>query len=422
MTGADKSATLPWSTVWTAAMQGPYPTGRPTSQPDLELVFPLPARGARDQSFRLVLRPSLWGSHLRLRFSNALGARDLVIREAHVGLHGSSSAVLAGTNRPVLFEGRTLVVIPPGADLWSDAVALDHLPPPGPLLEGRKLAVSFHVEGESGPMTWHAKAMQTSYVSAPGVRPQCADEGEAGFPYSTTSWFFLDAVDMRSHAPVIVCFGDSITDGSGSTINADDRWPDTLARRLRAAGYRSAVVNQGVSANQIVHPAAYDVTQPTDGGPSALERLDRDVIGLSGVTTVIWLEGINDFGLSKAGVEDVAAGVAQGVARLRAGIPGVRVLAGLLTTAFGATMETHGNAEVEGKRHAHNEFLRSCGLFDGLIDFDSPTRDPQSGGLRAHMKPNSSLGGPGDGLHPNRLGYQAMGAAIDLRLVEPARD
>ena len=412
---------IAWATVWTGAAQGPYPAGKSTAQPDLGHAFPDPARGACDQSFRMVLRPSLWGSHLRLRFSNALGARPLDLCDVHVGLHGTSSAVLAGTNRPVLFGGRASARIPAGADLWSDPVALDHLPADHGLLEGRKLAVSFHVAGESGPMTWHAKAMQTSYVSAPGAAPRCADEGEAGFPFPTTSWYFLDAVDMRADAPVIVCFGDSITDGSATTINGDDRWPDVLARRLRAAGLRAAVVNQGVSANEIIHPAVYDIARPTDGGPCALERLQRDVISLSGVATVIWLEAINDFGRGKASVEDVTAGVAKGVARLRAGIPGVRLFAGLLTSALGSTIETHGGAEVEAKRIAYNAFLRSCGLFDGVIDFDAPTRDPQTGGLRAHMKPGSSIGGPGDGLHPNRLGYLAMGAAVDLDLVATRR-
>ena len=113
------------------------------------------------------------------------------------------------------------------------------------------------------------------------------------------------------------------------------------------------------------------------------------------------------------------AGVTTGVASIRAGVPGVRVIAALLTPALGSTIETHGGAQVDAKRRAYNDFLRHGGLFDGVIDFDTPTRDPQTGGLHAPMKPGSSIGGPGDGLHPNRLGYQAMGAAVDLALVAP---
>jgi len=417
MSALETSESLPWATVWTASSQGPYPAGKPTAQPEMGFVFPDPARGACDQSFRMVLRPSLWGTHLRLRFSNALGARDLCLRDVHAGLQASSSAIVRGTNRPVLFGGRTSVVIPPGAYIWSDPAPLDHLGTA--MLEGRKLAVSFHVEGDSGPMTWHAKALQTSYLSPPHAASRSADEDEAGFPFPTASWFFLDAVDMRADAPVIVCFGDSITDGSGSTLNGDDRWPDVLARRLSRAGILAAVVNQGIGANEIIYPATYDLTRPTDGGPSALERLERDVIALSGVSTVIWLEAINDFGRGEASVEDVIAGVTKGVAKLRAGVAGVRIIAGLLTTALGATIETHGGQQVEARRRAYNDFLRHGGLFDGVIDFDAPTRDPQTGGLHAPMKPGSSIGGPGDGLHPNRLGYQAMGEAVDLRLVGP---
>ena len=98
-------------------------------------------------------------------------------------------------------------------------------------LTGRKLAVSFHVAGESGPMTWHAKALQTSYVSSPGSGSKGASEDEAAFPYSTASWFFLDALEMMAPADsfAIVAFGDSITDGTASTMNGDDRWPDVSA-------------------------------------------------------------------------------------------------------------------------------------------------------------------------------------------------
>src|SRR6185295_12310548 len=170
--------------------------------------------------------------------------------------------------------------------------------PRGGAIVGRKVVVSFHVPGESGPMTWHAKALQTSYLTAPGSGSRSADESEAAFPFSTASWFFLDALDMRTAAAnqAIVAFGDSISDGTLSTMNGDDRWPDVLARRLRAAyGNRVSVVNAGIGGNQVVGPKEYSPQKPFPGGPSALARLERDVLTLSGVTHVIWLEGINDF-------------------------------------------------------------------------------------------------------------------------------
>ena len=165
--------------------------------------------------------------------------------------------------------------------MWSDPVALDFVDDPDSRsLAQRKLAVSFHVVGESGAMTWHAKALQTSYVSFPGVGACSRFEHEGGFPLSVNSWFFLDALDMRMPAAAyaVVAFGDSITDGSLSTLNGDDRWPDVLARRLRNAhGNRIAVVNGGIGGNQVVGPAHHSAEQPFPGGPSALARLESEM-------------------------------------------------------------------------------------------------------------------------------------------------
>ena len=191
--------------------------------------------GAGTQTFRLILRPSLWGRQVRLRFSNAFGTRPLSLDGAFIGLQMGGAALVPGTNRPVRFGGREGVTIQPGEWVWSDAVELPFAAEQNsPLLAGRKLAVSFHVAGESGPMTWHAKALQTSYVTAPGAGASGGEEGEASFPFSTTSWFFLDAVDVMAPSDtVVVCaFGDSITDGTHSTLNVNDRWMNTLSPPL----------------------------------------------------------------------------------------------------------------------------------------------------------------------------------------------
>ncbi len=215
---------------------------------------------------------------------------------------------------------------------------------------------------------------------------------------------------------VIVAFGDSITDGTASTLNGDDRWPDVFARRVHAvAGNRYAVVNEGIGGNEVVGPPDY-AAKPTPGGPSALDRLQRDVISLPGVSTVIWLEGINDFGARDASAQAVSDGVREGVKRLRERIPGVRIYMATLTGALNST-PTHGRAEVEAKRQEYNQFIRSAGIFDGVIDFDAITLDPKTGELKADYQPNSTIGGPGDKLHPNRAGYAAMGNGIDLKMV-----
>ena len=408
-----------WVAAWTASAHGPYPVGNPTAQPELKFAFPDAARGAVDQSFRMIVRPDVWGRQARIRLSNAFGTQPVTFDGAYIGLQTSGSAVMVGSSGPVTFSGQRAVTVAPGKDVLSDAVSLPFVKSAGdPMLNGRRLAVSFHVVGESGPMTWHAKALTTSYVSAPGAGSRANEEPESSFPLSTTSWYFLDAVEMTAPPAtrVIVAFGDSITDGTASTLNGDDRWPDVFARRLHAAaGDRFSVVNEGIGGNQVVGPADY-AAKPLPGGPSALDRLQRDVISLPGVSAVIWLEGINDFGAAGASAQAVSDGVRDGVKRLRASIPGVRIYMATLTGALNST-PTHGTPEVEAKRKEYNDFIRSSGIFDGVIDFDAITLDPKTGELKAEFQPNSTTGGPGDKLHPNRAGYAAMGNGIDLVMI-----
>src|SRR5262245_57404173 len=301
-------------------------------------------------------------------------------------------------------------MIAPGKLAWSDAVDLPYAKDPTSLaLVGRKLAVSFHVVGTSGPMTWHAKALQTSYVSPPNSGALSTAVSDAGFPYTTASWFFLDAIDVMAPADtaVVVCFGDSITDGTGTTMNGDDRWPDVLSRRMHDAyGAREAAVNAGIGGNRVVGPDDYD-KNPIGGGPGALDRLDRDVLGLSGVTAVIWMEGINDFGAANTSVVAVIDGLREGIKRMRAN-GGMKVIGATLTSALNSTITSHGRPEVEQKRQALNKFIRESGHFDAVADFDAVTIDRSSGEILPQFQPSSTIGGPGDKLHPNRAGYAAM--------------
>jgi len=408
-----------WVTSWAASVQGPYPIGNPSAQPVQKFAFPAPEAGARDQTFRLIVMPDVWGKQARLRFSNALGTRPVTFDGVYVGLQLGSAAVAAGTNRPVTFGGKPSVTVEPGKDMWSDGVALPFVKDVK-LLGGRKLAVSFHVAGETGPMTWHAKALQTSYVTAPGAGAKGDANDESAFPFSTASWFFLEAVDMMAPADtkVIVAFGDSITDGTASTMNGDDRWPNVLARRLAAAGHRAAVINAGIGGNQVVGPAEYSPQQPFPGGPSSMMRIERDVLTLSGVTAMIWLEGINDFSKNgNASAQAVQDRMKEVVAKVRAKIPGIRIYGATAPTALNATNAAHGSAEQNDKRKALNEFVRTGGVFDGVVDFDKATFDAATGELKPEFVPESTTGGPGDKLHPNRAGYLAMSNAIDLEMI-----
>ncbi len=417
-----------WVTSWAASSQGPYPIGNSSAMPDMSRVFPVAAdgaQGARDQTFRLIARPTLWGRETRIRMTNALGTKPVTFDSVHVGLQHSGAEVTAGTHRAITFDAKSRVTVAPGHSAWSDAVTLPFVHDAASHeLAGRKLAVSFHVVGESGPMTWHAKALQSSYVTWPGAGAKGHEESEVSFPFATAAWFFVDALNMRAgdDAYAVVTFGDSITDGTGSTLNGDDRWPDVLERRLRAAyGNRVAVVNAGIGGNQVVGPAVYPPPgNPFPGGPSALSRLERDVLTLSGVKAVIWLEGINDFSRNgNASVEAVTHGLREGVARMRERLPGVRVIGATVVSALGATSPAHGFKEQDDKRRQLNDFIRTSGVFDGVADFDQVVTDPQTGAMRAEFVPDNTVGGPGDKLHPNRLGYLAMGSTIDLKLLAP---
>jgi len=417
-----QSARLPagqkWVATWAASVHGPYPSGNPSAQPDLKFAFPDPAQGAADQSFRLIVKPDLWGNRFRIRLANTFGTQPVTFDAIYAGVSASAGNVAKGTHRPVSFDGQRSVTIAPGASSYSDAVELKL--PDGALTDGRKLAISFHVAGPTGPMTWHAKALQTSYLSRPRSGVHTSEDDDAAFPFTTTSWYFLDAVDVMAPAnTVVVCaFGDSITDGTLSTLNGDDRWPDVLSRRLHLAyGNRVSVVNAGIGGNRILTPESYPPPQPFPGGPSALQRLDRDLFGLSGLSAVVLLEGINDIS-SGASADAIIAGMKELVSRVKG--KGIRIVGATITPSLTANGNS-GTADANVRRQAVNTFIRTGGIFDAVADFDAATVDPATGALREEFVPNSTIGGAGDRLHPNRAGYQAMGNAVDLKIFAPAR-
>jgi lysophospholipase L1-like esterase len=264
----------------------------------------------------------------------------------------------------------------------------------------------------------------TSYISAAGSGDRTGDELGSSFGYTTTSWFILDAVEVRAprRAPVIVAFGDSITDGTFSTNNANDRWVDLLALRLHAAyGGDISVVNAALTGNALTRDM---------GGPAGLSRLDRDVLGAAGVSTVILLEGINDLGAQNVSPDELMAAYQQVVNRLHAA--GVRVITGTLTPALVPAQDystntlgsvygpAYGAPATELARQQVNAFIRTSGIFDGVVDFEAAVIDPATGSMRAEYAP-SSMGGPGDYLHPNHGGLMAMANAVDLSLLMPRR-
>jgi len=276
----------------------------------------------------------------------------------------------------------------------------------------RTIVFSGWIEGESGPITWHAKALATSYLSHPNTRVSKDNFSELAFPFSTTSVFFLDAVDadLPNNCQAIVAFGDSLTNGTFTTLNGFDRWTDVLQRMLISMGRTEiAVLNAGIGGNQVLSPLS--IHEPWRGGPAAIERLERDVLSLSGVQTVIWLQGINDFSDNgNAELEAVKNGMTQAVHRLRAA--GIRVIGATLPSAFNSTRQGHGHPVQNEKRQAFNQFILSSGLHDAVVDIDKVLTNSKTGCLDALFDSDNTLGGPGDGLHPNRAGHAAMANEI----------
>jgi lysophospholipase L1-like esterase len=252
-------------------------------------------------------------------------------------------------------------------------------------------------------LTIHQAAFQTNYVSEAGNFV-----GRVPFPTAARiqNWIALARVEVLAPATTvgIVTFGDSITDGTRSTPDSNNRWPDQLVRRLAAQpGRAAAMMNAGIAGNRVLSEG------PFAQGVNALARFDSDVLSLPGVTHVVVLEGINDIGQGRQNpsptAEDIIAGHRQLITRAHA--RGLTIIGATLTPFYGAAYYT----EVgEAKRQAVNDWIRSSTAYDGVIDFDKATRDP--GDPKRLLAAYDSC----DHLHPSDAGYKAMADAVDLEL------
>jgi len=409
-----------WVAAWTTSPQEVYPVGYTVGQPGPVgpagpnntqplLAYAFPDAQAHNQTIRMVVHPSIGGRLWRVRLSNLFGTRPVTFGRAYVGLQKSGGDIVAGTNRPLRFGGQSSVTVAAGQSTASDPVWLTRGDN-----DTRNLVVSLYVAGDSGPMTWHAASFMTTYLSDPNAGDHSADPTDEALPHSSTSWFFLTGIEVRRpDAATVVAFGDSITDGYFSTINGSDRWPDNLQRRLGQDRPRMSVVNQGIAGNMVTRIGRTPGGCTPCDGPPAIDRLDRDVLSQPGLRAVILLEGINDLGGGNATAAEVIDGMKEIIRRVHA--RGIKIIGATLTPSAGTAFGLYGTPETDAKRREVNDFIRNSGMFDGVADFSAATEDPANPG---HLLPaydtQSSVGGPGDHLHPNRAGFLAMARAVNL--------
>ncbi|MFE0257850.1 RICIN domain-containing protein [Streptomyces sp. NPDC059010] len=357
------------------------------------------------QSIRMVAHTTVAGSKLRVRLSNRYGSGPLTIDAVDLAQQSSSTpgTAVPGTHHTVTFNGNASVTIPAGKDVASDPI---------PMAVGANTnqLVSLHLPGTPTGTTWHAEAQQDAWVSTVGNH--VADDGLGNYPTKKGSWFFLEGLDVISPTATgtLVCVGDSITDGVGSTWGANRRWPDHLAQRMNSApgGPTLGVVDAGIGSNRVL-------TTVNGNNPSLQTRFDHDVLGQPNVKSVILMEGINDIGSnigSNGSTPLTATDLQNGMQKVidRAHAVGVKIIGGTILPYEGAGYYTSDGEKV---RKAVNEWIRTSGAFDGVIDFDKAMQHPGNP-LRLNPAYDS-----GDHLHPNDAGYQAMANAVNLALLTP---
>lgn len=356
--------------------------------------------GISNQTVRNIVYPSVGGDRVRVRLSNVFGTAPLTIGAASIALDRSGAAIVGSTKQGLRFDGKKSVTIPAGSEVESDWVDYN-------LTQQEDLAVSVYVPSMTGPATFHPTTVQDNYLSGTGDNTGAA--AATAFPTTISCWMFVDGVDVHPSTQVqgtIVAFGDSITDGTHSDQNANDRWPNILARRLTASsGKTLSVVDEGISGNRLVSDAG-------TAGVSALARFQRDALGQTGVTGVILLEGINDIGQSFLGngptvtAKSLEAADSQLIAMAHAA--GVKVYGATLTPYEGAS---YADPVGEKIRKQLNNWILNSGAFDGTIDFASVTANPNDA-LVYDPKYDS-----GDHLHPDDEGYIAMANSINLSML-----
>ncbi|MGI5410799.1 SGNH/GDSL hydrolase family protein [Streptomyces chartreusis] len=348
------------------------------------------------QSLRQVVRLSAGGGLVRVRLSNAYGESPVRVAGASVGRAGEGAAVRPGSLTPLTFGDAAGVAIPARGEVVSDAVRLA-------VAAGESVAVTLYFDAATGPATFHAQAFASGHR---GEGDLSQASGGEGFDAVSESWYFLSAVETDAgRADAVALLGDSITDGFGSTVGADRRWSDALAKRTGRP-----VLNAGIGGNLLLNDSAWY----GDGG---VRRLRRDVLGLPGVDTLVVLLGLNDIGFSEtdeqptykpAPVVEAAELIAGHRELLRQGrAAGLRVIGGTLLPFGGSD---HWGEHAAKVSHELNEWIRCAGEYDAVVDLNRALADPED---PDRLRPAYDFG---DHLHPNDAGYEVMAEVLAIAL------
>jgi lysophospholipase L1-like esterase len=379
-----------WVSTWATAQQL-------APQPALPGPGPKVPATLKNQTVRMVARTSIGGRRIRIQVSNAIGSKPLVIGDAHIALRDKGATIVTTSDRALTFGGRSTITVPPGALIVSDPVDLE-------VPKLTDLAISLYLPEDTGTPSIHPIGLNTNYVAEGKVTAKTSLDTST----TTTSYLWLSSVDVlaAANAGAIIAFGDSITDGFKTTIDKDQAWPTLLAKRLASTKSTEmlAVLNLGIAGNRVLRDGA---------GVSALARFDRDVLSRAGVRWMTLLEGINDitfsalpaFSTEVVTAEDLIGGYRQIIER--AHMHGIKVAGATIMPVGGVSTYRESGEAV---RQAVNQWIRTSGAFDAVIDFDALMRNPAD---PKRLRPEFD---PGDHVHPDDKGNERMAQAIDLAI------
>ncbi|MBT2505599.1 SGNH/GDSL hydrolase family protein [Streptomyces sp. ISL-98] len=381
-----------WQGGWATSPQAPTaPFGPNWSQ-----------QGFDNHTVRQVVRVSTGGTKARIELSNRYGSTPLRITGATVARTDKGAAVQKGSVRQLSFGKGRSVTIPADGKVTSDGV-------PFKVKALESVTVTLYLAAPTGPATFHTFSAATSYRAQGDHR---SDRDGAAFKETSDSWYYLTGVEVTGGKSArrdgVVTFGDSITDGVGSSLNTNNRYPDELAERFAATGHPRSVLNHGIGGNQVTNDTTW-------AGEKGIARFKKDVLTEPGVRTVIVLEGINDIGGSgpsfpggptpEVSVSQLIEGHRSLIRQAHA--KGIKAVGATLTPIKGSFYDDAQKVN-EAKRDAVNHWIRTSGEYDAVVDLDRALADPSDQDRMATAYDS------GDHLHPSDAGYRVMAEAVDL--------